>query len=97
MVEIGHAPARSEDQAGNLGQFLEIDLLYRIGMPVIIGMQPRKIEDDRYAFAGIVVVIAAVVEFERMVLIIICIVQAHGAKLLTGLFIQPMQLTAVLI
>src|SRR5262249_7988264 len=97
MVEIGYAPSRSVDQAGDARHLLEIDLVYSIGRTMVVLVKPRKIEDYRYSLSSVVVVIASIEEFQRMAFVIIGVVETHLREFTISMFAESAKLGTVFI
>jgi len=66
FVPVSHIPGGVEHEPGSFFQQVVIDLIRGIGWPVIVGVDTIEIENDRYAFPGEVVMVAAVVDAFRI-------------------------------
>src|SRR2546421_6533842 len=75
VVEVRHAPAGLIEESGDPGHLVELDLRDLVGVHVVIGMEAGREEDDRNAFRGVAVMIAAEVQLLGMVGIVELVVE----------------------
>src|SRR6187401_336573 len=61
VVEVGQAPANFEYELADTSHLFVIDLLWRIGHAMVVGMESRGEEDDGNTFRRVAVVVAAIV------------------------------------
>ncbi len=77
LVLIRQLPGRIENEPGAITQEREIDLFYRIGRLMVVGVGTVEVEDNRNVVLGKVIVIGAIVEPVRVVGGIVRIIQVE--------------------
>jgi len=81
VIKVGQPPAGLKHQSRDLRQFAEINLVHRVGRPVIIHVSAVKIKNDGHAMLGVIPVIGTVIDAFRIIGIVVVIIQLQLLKL----------------
>ena len=75
MVQVVDAPAGLEYHPRDLGHLEKVDLVDRIGGPVVVNMNPIKVKNDGYTVLRVVPVVGTKVNALRIIGIVVIVIQ----------------------